>query len=519
MGYIQDALLVANLGDQIWICQGTYTPSTTGNRNDRFTLTNGISIYGGFNGTETPLSQRDSSLITNKTIISGEIQGDADHSNNAFSLFYINALDQEVQLNSLILREGNHYNPSTSGAGTHAGMIQIQNAAAKLANLEIAYNTGTAIFIHQSNVHMNAIKVHHNEVSALGGGINIDNELSSIHVTKVTVRNSEFYENIASFGGGICSKMSTDDSLIIENCKIYKNTAGELGGGGISITEGNNILNKVEITNNYVTGLWDGGGGMQMNTGILIMHDGLIANNSIAGEEGGRINVWYIEGAFINCTFAQNKAESFPGNHMYLADCPILEFNNCIFDSVGHAGLPDFVPWWGWELTENATFTNCLFEGVFPAFWIDGGGNISEVNPGFIGGGNYQLSEGSAAVNRGNNTFRTVSYTDDLAGNNRIHNDTVDIGCYELITKGEPNSMPNIMTRQVIKIYPNPANAMLYIENIKPGATLLIYDITGRQVMTTQINTEVEIIDISFLKEGLYYAYSNGSKVPFIIAR
>lgn len=47
---IQDAFAVAVPGDEIWIARGTYTPGPS--RSDSFVLPDGVSVYGGFLGTE-----------------------------------------------------------------------------------------------------------------------------------------------------------------------------------------------------------------------------------------------------------------------------------------------------------------------------------------------------------------------------------------------------------------------------------------------------------------------------------
>jgi hypothetical protein len=56
---------------EIWVAAGVYKPTTSTDRNATFQLENGVSVYGGFAGTETLLSQRDPA--TNVTILSGDI--------------------------------------------------------------------------------------------------------------------------------------------------------------------------------------------------------------------------------------------------------------------------------------------------------------------------------------------------------------------------------------------------------------------------------------------------------------
>jgi hypothetical protein len=78
--YLQDALSVAATGDKIYLAKGTYYPDdflpiggtnpAFGDREYSFQL-DGVTIYGGFAGTETNLSQRDP--VANPTTLSGEI--------------------------------------------------------------------------------------------------------------------------------------------------------------------------------------------------------------------------------------------------------------------------------------------------------------------------------------------------------------------------------------------------------------------------------------------------------------
>ncbi|MFT6246703.1 MAG: hypothetical protein ACJAXI_003486, partial [Crocinitomicaceae bacterium] len=74
-----DALLSAAAGDEIWIATGTYTPDWNtgihnGDRNLEFNIPANVKIYGGFNGTENLLSERD--WASNLSILSGDLNGD-----------------------------------------------------------------------------------------------------------------------------------------------------------------------------------------------------------------------------------------------------------------------------------------------------------------------------------------------------------------------------------------------------------------------------------------------------------
>ncbi len=72
---LQDALAVANPGDEIWVAAGIYRPDRgTGDLFMAFELACGVKLYGGFAGWETALEQRD--WVANETVLSGDLNGD-----------------------------------------------------------------------------------------------------------------------------------------------------------------------------------------------------------------------------------------------------------------------------------------------------------------------------------------------------------------------------------------------------------------------------------------------------------
>ncbi|MBB1127416.1 thrombospondin type 3 repeat-containing protein, partial [Thiospirillum jenense] len=73
---LQDALHVAQQGDQLWVAAGVYYPdegagALENNPMATFNILPGVAVYGGFAGTETALTERD--LATNRSILSGDI--------------------------------------------------------------------------------------------------------------------------------------------------------------------------------------------------------------------------------------------------------------------------------------------------------------------------------------------------------------------------------------------------------------------------------------------------------------
>jgi len=87
---LQDALAYAVSGDQIWVAEGTYKPvGENGSRNTAFDLVNGVELYGGFDGAETSLAQRD--WASNVTTLSGDV--DSDGSNDSYSVVKSSSCD------------------------------------------------------------------------------------------------------------------------------------------------------------------------------------------------------------------------------------------------------------------------------------------------------------------------------------------------------------------------------------------------------------------------------------------
>ncbi len=114
---LQSALSVASVGDEIWVAKGTYKPTTGVDRTVSFTLKNGVTIYGGFAGTETLNTQRNPS--TNVAILSGDIGVGSDNGDNSYHVVLGGGTINTAVLDGFTITRGNANGvwPYDSGGG------------------------------------------------------------------------------------------------------------------------------------------------------------------------------------------------------------------------------------------------------------------------------------------------------------------------------------------------------------------------------------------------------------------
>lgn len=121
---LQEALAAVSSGDEIWVAEGTYKPTTGSNRAIPFELVDGVGVYGGFDATETARSQRD--WVNNETILSGDIGTPDDDTDNSYHVVYSEGCDTDTVLDGFTLTAGNA-NSSVSGSHNRMGSGMCNN--------------------------------------------------------------------------------------------------------------------------------------------------------------------------------------------------------------------------------------------------------------------------------------------------------------------------------------------------------------------------------------------------------
>ncbi len=112
---LQAALVAAVAGEEIWVANGTYTPTAGLDRGVSFSLVSGVGLFGGFEGGdsinfpggETQRDQRNTDPDTNGAVLSGDIGSPGDNSDNSFHVVTGSGTDATSVLDGFTIKAGN----------------------------------------------------------------------------------------------------------------------------------------------------------------------------------------------------------------------------------------------------------------------------------------------------------------------------------------------------------------------------------------------------------------------------
>lgn len=267
---LQTALNAAPSGTEIWVAAGTYTPSVD-NRGASFVLKNGVSIYGGFAGTETQRSQR--KVGANLTILSGDIGVLDDPSDNSYHVVLARSVNTSAVLDGFTITKGNASNEG-SLPFSGGGILVKFGSTPTLVMLTITENTA-----YDS-----------------GGGLASYDD-SSPRLTKI-----KFLGNAAVGGGG--GMYSLEGSPVLDNVIFDGNQANT--GGGLFTASDYSVLTNVTFSNNTAT---LNGGGLANSNGYPNLTNVTFSGNAATRNGGGMSVDYFSEPVLTNVTFTGNTAD------------------------------------------------------------------------------------------------------------------------------------------------------------------------------------------------------------------
>ena len=213
---LQTALASAGVFDQIWVAQGTYTPSLPAGRSATFAIAG--TVYGGFNGSETSNTQADPSLYP--TILSGDIGVAGDASDNCYHVITSNVSYSECH--GVTIRDGQ------ADAGS-SSLAQQDNTGGGVLFLAVTSGSIGCTYFYNCTFTNNYAFYGAAMGSYASGAIEIN----------INATNSFFHDNQAVYGGAIYNVNTATDYLYnFQNDIFYNNTASS----GASVF-GNNVTN------------------------------------------------------------------------------------------------------------------------------------------------------------------------------------------------------------------------------------------------------------------------------------
>lgn len=536
----------AILPAEIWVAQGTY--KTGKDEYDSFFLNNGQKVYGGFKTGDTLLVQRDSTLLTQQTILSGKYDTNKHATHVVSSIFtYI-----ETELNSFIVQDGQTL-PGANGDGLvgNSGAGIYVRGQATLKNLWIRNNKadgnyvpgnnsysshlGGGIFVYRSDgtfglppgtpsimpagIYLENTKITNNTVGGYGAGIAflqfsigaapVNNFVSKFKNVQITDNESIRLDDKRTSAGAIYieGRFHLDiEDFDISNNKARSSTVFELynhDGGIINLIRGkidnNQELNSptYDVNNGVISHLRSSSSQLIPNT--INMESVVFSNNK---TKRPAIGLGLANLNITNCTFVNNSAQ-IEGNLFVISNVNAT-IKNSIIDYEDN-GLDDVSIW-----TSNSTISseNNLFTKAMSTKYINNGNNKSNTNPLFVdkANGDYNLMANSPAIDAGKNSFLTLSPNLDAISNNRIHNNTVDLGAFEF--QGTVSITEQTKNAEFV-LYPNPAESEVFLQfDEYQKGNVIIYNLQGKKVLEVS-RTEVHIdkpvkINVENLQSGTY---------------
>ena len=263
-GDLAAVLKKAEAGTEIWVAAGIYKPTKNNNRSESFIIPDGVKVYGGFQGDELFLTDRNP--ILNLTVLSGEI-GENGKEDNSFNVVYTRNVSNKTVVDGFHIMGGYARNwqaaqghRSRSGAGW--------------------YNDGS--FGQSNPIIINCF--FSNNWAVDGGGI-YNNGMAG--KCEIVVKNCSFINNIANADGGAVFNSCHEKGIVYADFHYCTFEANESNNGA-------------GIFNYNISGI----------DHVLVDHCNFIKNKAMA--RGSAIFDHSFDSVLIDCQsckFEENKAE------------------------------------------------------------------------------------------------------------------------------------------------------------------------------------------------------------------
>lgn len=370
---LQDALDVAQVGNEIRVARGTYKPDigknvVVGDYLVAFELKSGVRIKGGYAGFGHA-DPNTRNIPVYRTILSGDLNGD-DRSvseshdlysdilriDNSFHVVNARNVDSMTLLEGVTVTGGN----SIEGAGIR--LIRSSplisectiraNRAGQLSGdgLE-GWGEGAGVSCYLSEPTFVTCVFYQNWAGGQGGGLH---SLES----KPTLVGCTFQDNLAGDQGG--GMFTEDSNCVVLDCTFHGNWSWD--GGAIYNNEGSDS----RVTGcRFVGNAGLGSGGAVFDAGLNLEVTNSLFSGNLAYLEGGAAFLAPALGVLTNCTFNRNVAEDIEAAQALALHQTVVTMANCIvWDHKGSTGVQIALAGTGDNYAELAVSYSDVLGGV-----------------------------------------------------------------------------------------------------------------------------------------------------------
>lgn len=323
---LQDGLLAATEGDQLWLAEGKYSPDygqlqTQGDRTASFWLRPGVELYGGFKGHETLLEDRAGS--TRRTILTGDLNRDDNsvgNEDNSYHVVTALGVGSDSVLDGLSIVRGNANGIDTEDTG--GGIFVRLFASPVLRNVSFRYNSAildgaAGIILDSSTPSFEGCSFFSNNAAQDAGALYL------AHSAAPSFDSCRFIKNNAGrYGGAINLSLAAEPTF--SKCVFRKNTA-VVYGGALYSDNCNAQFDNCHFNRNSS----EGDGGAYYGTGNPVMNSCYFSRNT-AGLDAGGMFIFSLGSAaeLTDCVFVRNEATRHGGG---LFSSGKLDLDGCRF--------------------------------------------------------------------------------------------------------------------------------------------------------------------------------------------
>ena len=462
---------------EIWVAQGTYTPTTCAGspctlaeRQETFELRPGVTVIGGFLGTETSADDADPSRVT---LLSGAIDGSATPEENSLTIVTCEACGDAAELRNFHVAYGNADVTTGFDEGNRfAGGLLLDGrngtgeASPTVTDCTIRNNSalvaGGGVYVSAFGQPANPgqaeplfVRTTIRDNTAIGDGAGVYIAAGGTNTADVLFESSQIVGNVTEYdfngpgsrgaGGGIFlnadpgadADLTLRRTLLAGNVADFEFTSGEgalVGndggnGGGLYVASGNNQTTRMELDNVVVRENQSfAGAGIYVNGAQLFIRNATIVDNSARGQQGNGGGI-YVNGADAGVT-AEVYNSIVYGNTEIVAGNGSEVLNLVNADAYFEYTLVDKADCDSGVRSDESDIAN--YDNSDPAKQSSltcGPGMLYNQDPLLAASGLPELTTGSPAIDAGDDAEAPAG--PDYLGNARVDGMAVDLGAFE----------------------------------------------------------------------------------------